>query len=188
MAATTNPPTPRSPDPPPPSPQVFHDLVNLSSLSLVVGESILSASNTKAILLLVESVLLPCYYHHCFPGVMSQSEQFIFYQDLCLSPYIVTNGSVPNQSSAGKCLQLENVTSFLLSSVVLSKCEWILFSICSKLCSSGAGFRVYYRDLFSETLLLLALPLWFHCEQVTGNIRCRVFYHWLSQQSLVVNW
>ena len=117
MAATTNPPTP------PPSPQVFHDLVNLSSLSLVVGESMLSASNTKLILLLVESVPLPCYYCHCFPGVMSHSEQFIFYQDLCLSPYIVTNGSVPNQSSAGKCLQLENVTSFLLSSVVLSKCE-----------------------------------------------------------------
>ena len=156
------------PPPPPPSPQVFHDLVNLSSLSLVVGESMLSASNTKAILLLVESVPLPCYYRHCFPGVMSHSEQFIFYQDLCLSPYIVTNGSVPNQSSAGKCLQLENVTSFLLSSVVLSKCEWILFIICSKLCGSGAGFRVYYRDLFSETLLLEALPLWFHCEQVTG--------------------
>ena len=81
---------------------------------------------------------------------------------MALSPYIPANYSGHNQSSAGLsptgkfpiCF-----THFCFS----AKNELILFIICSKMCYVGAGFLsigVCYRDLFSKTLLVEALPPW----------------------------
>ena len=113
---------------------------------------------------------------------------------MALSPYIPANCSGHNQPSAGLCLQLENFPSVLPTSVISAKNEWILFIICPKMCYVGAGFfsiGVCYRDLFSKTLLVEALPPWssLWSSFLLCDIGCGVFFHcWLSQQSVVVNW
>ena len=164
--------------------QVIHHLVHRIRLPSL-GNRYLQFPTLGQFLLLVVSILVPFYYPHCFQGVMSHSQQYLCCQDLCLSPDITANGSVQNQPSTGQYLCICFTHSCRSCKVWMNS-----FRIYSKIRYPDTDFfsiGVYYRDLFSETLLVEALQLWSSLwRNYCVILAVSLFHPWLSQQSVVM--
>ena len=140
------------------SPQVLHCLIHHLKL-LLFQNRYLQLPALEKFLLLFESALVLCYYHHCFPSIMSHCKQCLCHLDLCLSPYIPTSGSVQKKPSAGQCLQLENFASVSPTSVLDSSPSVSTIEICSL---KHSWWRHYH--IVSKLL---------------GYIGCKLFSSWI---------